>query len=308
MLFKNFRRDLTPLVFAVFAVVGGFLEVFTFVLHGGVFCNAQTGNVVMFVLYLVRGDAAAGLRYLWSIAAYILGIVLTAVLPDRAKVNRPLVMTLVEIAAFVVLAFFPAGASDWYTYAAVSFLCAVQYNTFTQMRGNAVATTFCTNNIRQMFLHLVRGVREKDGAEYRRSGAYLFIVLCFAAGAALGVVAADGMGNWCILVCAACLLPVLALFSSTSRWGEKRRPPRERGRKGNRPPRRPLPPPFRGRGKARNGANEESDLAPPHARKKRGRCVIKKKGRPSGDPSSCFRRPCRLRGGGGSYGFTMIFA
>lgn len=235
MLFKNFRRDLTPLVFAVFAVVGGFLEVFTFVLHGGVFCNAQTGNVVMFVLYLVRGDAAAGLRYLWSIAAYILGIVLTAVLPDRAKVNRPLVMTLVEIAAFVVLAFFPAGASDWYTYAAVSFLCAVQYNTFTQMRGNAVATTFCTNNIRQMFLHLVRGVREKDGAEYRRSGVYLFIVLCFAAGAALGAVAADGMGNWCILVCAACLLPVLALFFVDIALGRKAPPAAGEGTKGEPP-------------------------------------------------------------------------
>ncbi len=36
--------------FASFAAVGGFLEAFTFLLHGGVFCNAQTGNPVLFAL------------------------------------------------------------------------------------------------------------------------------------------------------------------------------------------------------------------------------------------------------------------
>ncbi len=225
MLFKNFKFDPTPLVYALFAVVGGFLEVFTFLLHGGVFCNAQTGNVVMLVLHLVHGEGAAGLRYLYSILAYIFGILLTAVLPDRAaKSFLPVAVAVMEIVAFVLLALLPVGESDWYIYATVSFLCAVQYNTFTKLHGNAMATTFCTNNIRQIFLHLVRGVRERDGAEYRKSGAYLFIVLCFAAGAAVGVFAAEGLGRFSPLVCAACLLPVLVLFLADRLRG-KRRPP-----------------------------------------------------------------------------------
>ena len=202
MLFKNFKFDPTPLVYALFAVVGGFLEVFTFLLHGGVFCNAQTGNVVMLVLHLVHGEGAAGLRYLFL----------------------PVAVAVMEIVAFVLLALLPVGESDWYIYATVSFLCAVQYNTFTKLHGNAMATTFCTNNIRQIFLHLVRGVRERDGAEYRKSGAYLFIVLCFAAGAAVGVFAAEGLGRFSPLVCAACLLPVLVLFLADRLRG-KRRPP-----------------------------------------------------------------------------------
>ena len=56
MLFKNFKRDPGPYVFAMFALTGGFLEAFTFLLHGGVFCNAQTGNLVMLVINFVGGD------------------------------------------------------------------------------------------------------------------------------------------------------------------------------------------------------------------------------------------------------------
>ena len=212
MLLKNFKIDLTPLIYAIFAVVGGFLEVYTFVLHGGVFCNAQTGNVVMLVLGIVR-EGTVRMQYIYSILAYLFGIVLTAVIPDRLpKINWPMTVTVIEILAFVVLAALPAGASDWYTYATVSFLCAVQYNTFTRLHGNPMATTFCTNNLRQMCLHFVQGVRRKERSEFFKSGAYLFIIVCFAMGVALGTVVSGVLGNWCVLVCAGCLLPVLVLF------------------------------------------------------------------------------------------------
>lgn len=224
MLFNNFKRDIAPYVFAMFAIIGGFLEAFTFTLHGGVFCNAQTGNVVMLVIDFVNGDFSGGLRYLYSILAYIVGIILSTVIPARfKKVNWPLVVTATEIVALVGIAFIPVGASDWFTYVAVAFLCSVQYNTFTKLRGVALATTFCTNNIRQTVMHLVRGISDKDGAEYKKSAVYAFIVLCFAAGAAVGAVAAGAMGNWCILICAALIVPVLALFIADSSVSVKKR-------------------------------------------------------------------------------------
>ena len=187
MLFKNYKKDLTPLVFAVFAFTGGFLEAFTFVLHGGVFCNAQTGNVVMLVIDFVRGDFSGGLRYLYSILAYIVGIILSTVIPSRfKKVNWYLVVTALELIALAGVAFIPESASDWFTYVTVAFVCSVQYNTFTKLHGVALATTFCTNNIRQTVMHFMKGVSEKSREEYKKSGIYAFIILCFAAGAAVG--------------------------------------------------------------------------------------------------------------------------
>ena len=126
MLFNNFKRDPAPYVFAMFAFIGGFLEAFTFSLHGGVFCNAQTGNLVMLVIDFVQGNLSGGLKYLYSILAYIAGIFLSTVVPARfKKVNWPLVVTAAEIVILVGIAFIPQGAENWYTYVTVSFVLSL---------------------------------------------------------------------------------------------------------------------------------------------------------------------------------------
>lgn len=42
-------------VFSILMTVGGFLGAFTYTIRGGVFCNAQTANFVLFAMAL--GDA-----------------------------------------------------------------------------------------------------------------------------------------------------------------------------------------------------------------------------------------------------------
>ena len=213
MLFKNFKANFTPYVFAMFAIIGGFLEAFTFVLHGGVFCNAQTGNVVMLVIRMVEGDFSSGLRYLYSIIAYIIGIIISTVIPHYLKkFNFSMAVTILEILVFTAIAFIPPSASDWFTYVTVAFVCSVQYNTFTKLNGVPLATTFCTNNIRQVVIHFYNGITQKSREEYFKSATYIFIIIFFAAGAAIGAFTANAIGNYCILICSAFLVPVLALF------------------------------------------------------------------------------------------------
>ena len=202
----------TLLVFLPFAFIGGFLEAYTYLLHGGVFCNAQTGNLVLLALRLVRGNFSDAWHYLFSILAYLAGILVSVALPYLLKrVRLPLFTTAVEICVFIGLAFIPEDASDWYTYVSVSFLCALQYNTFTECHGAKAATTFCTNNLRQVTMHLFGGIREKDREKLRKSGIYAFIILCFALGAVVGGLVSEHLGNYSILICSALLLPVLIL-------------------------------------------------------------------------------------------------
>ena len=210
---RTFEPEKTLYVFLSFAFVGGFLEAYTFLLHGGVFCNAQTGNLVLLALRLVQGRFAEALHYLFSILAYLAGILVSAALPALLKKLRlPLFTTAVEMCAFAALAFIPQSASDWYTYVSVSFLCALQYNTFTECRGAKAATTFCTNNLRQAAVNLFGGVREKDGAKLKKSGVYALVILCFALGAVAGGLTADRLGNYSALLCSALLLPVFILL------------------------------------------------------------------------------------------------
>lgn len=46
---------------------------YTFNMRGGVFCNAQTANVVLMALAFGKGEIANGVYYLIPISAYIAG-------------------------------------------------------------------------------------------------------------------------------------------------------------------------------------------------------------------------------------------
>lgn len=201
-------------IFLSFAAVGGFLEAYTFLLHGGVFCNAQTGNLVLLVLRLCQGDFSSALRYVWSLLAYIAGIAASALLPRVCRRTAFLIaVTAAEAAVLAALAFQPEGTPDTVTYVSVSFLCALQYNSFTSCRGATLATTFCTNNLRQTVLNLCSGIAEKDNAKLKKSVIYALVILAFAAGAAVGALTAGRLGNYCTLLCTAVLLAVIAVFA-----------------------------------------------------------------------------------------------
>lgn len=210
---KNFSVADSIYIFISFAVVGGFLEAYTYLLHGGVFCNAQTGNVVLFALHLTHGEYMSALQCLYSLLAYVAGIFVSVFLPSVfKKIDLHCAITAVEIATLVALAFIPESVPNWVTYVSVSFLCALQYNTFTECRGAKLATTFCTNNLRQTVMFLYGGITEKNTNKIKKSGVYALVILAFALGAVGGGFVSPLFGNLSALFCAAVLLPVLVLL------------------------------------------------------------------------------------------------
>ena len=72
-------------IFALLIAAGGYLGAFTYSLRGGVFCNAQTANVVLLSMALGNGQWSRALYYLIPISAYILGAVISELLPNRVK-------------------------------------------------------------------------------------------------------------------------------------------------------------------------------------------------------------------------------
>ena len=222
----SFPAHRSAFVFASFALVGGFLEAYTYILHGGVFCNAQTGNLVLFFIDAANGEWQEASHYLYSLLAYIAGILVSAALPLLLKRFSHAAVTAFEIAALAALAFLPAEAPDFYTYVSVSFLCALQYNAFTECRGAKLATTFCTNNLRQAVLNLYGGATEKNAEKLKKSGIYSLAILAFAGGAVAGALLAGRFGSYSVLFCSALLLPVfIVLIIFRNRTPSLREPP-----------------------------------------------------------------------------------
>lgn len=67
----------------------GFLDAYTFLARGGVFANAQTGNVILLALNLAQGHLHQALAHLGPIVAFVLGVAL-ATHVKRGRLDRVL--------------------------------------------------------------------------------------------------------------------------------------------------------------------------------------------------------------------------
>ena len=209
---------------ALLTVGGGFLDAYTYFTRGGVFSNAQTGNLVLLAIRLAEGDLTALPHYLPPILAFALGVVAAELVRDRFRASHALhwrqAVVVLEALVLLATAFLPQGPWDAAVNAAVSFVCAMQVEAFRKIRGNALATTMCTGNLRSGTELLYHGLRDRDSAALRRSLQYYGIILCFLAGGALGVWATDLLAERAILLCCAMLLVIfLAMFRAPEEAG-----------------------------------------------------------------------------------------
>lgn len=133
-------------------VVAGFFGAYTFLLRGNVFCNAQTGNVVLMGIALGSQKWKEALYYLIPISAYLMGAFVSELVPNPLKRHLPIrwdtLLIAIEMLAVLCLGFVPENAPVQISQVTINFIASMQYNTFRQAEGFPMATTFATNHIR----------------------------------------------------------------------------------------------------------------------------------------------------------------
>ena len=161
---------------AILAAVGGFLDAYTYLARGQVFANAQTGNIVLLGVHLSEGDFKKALSYLVPILAFVAGVFVDEWIKHRLEGKLALhwrqTVLLIEILALVVAIFLPLGKTDAFANALVSFICAMQVQSFRKFHGMPYATTMCTGNLRSGTDHLVKYFQTKDPSRREKSFHY----------------------------------------------------------------------------------------------------------------------------------------
>lgn len=152
-------------VFILLIFVAGFYGGYTLSVRGGVFCNGQTGNLALLGMSLGSGNWMKAIYYLIPISSYMLGIVVSEIIPRQLRWYRmrwDTLLTLIEIVLVVIVGFIPATAPHQICQIIINFICAMQYNTFRRSEGVAMATTFCVNHMRMVGTALSRLMTRKD--------------------------------------------------------------------------------------------------------------------------------------------------
>ncbi len=195
------------------AIVGGFLEAYTFLSRGGVFANCETGNLVLLALYLAQGEFRRAVIYIPPIAAFFCGVLLTNKIRCAAAPHPRLhwrqITILFEALCLVLVAFVPYGRYDIVVTTLISFVCSIQVQSFRKIRGSVCATTMCTGNLRSAADSLYAGLSKKDAAACSRARQHLCVVAVFMLGAVLGTLCTKVLQEKSVLVCC---LPLLTAF------------------------------------------------------------------------------------------------
>ena len=203
---KLFRRYGVSLALAT---VGGFLEAYTYVTRDGVFANAQTGNIARMGLNLAQGNILLTLRYLIPVIAFMAGVTLSLQL-RRLRQDWERVILLLEIALLFLVGLIPTGSLNMLATVTVSFVCALQVESFRKFGENAFASTMCTGNLRIATEHLNRYFADKSRTELNTALQYYGIDLVFACAVLVGYWVTRAFGVravwWAMLVPAVLLV------------------------------------------------------------------------------------------------------
>lgn len=185
-------------------LIGGYMDAYTYFERGGVFANAQTGNIIKLGIALANGTSDLYLRYLIPICTFTLGLLASMIIEEvlerrQMRLVRRTVLA-AEIVGLGIVGLIPLRESlDIVANSIVSIVAAMQYETFTTFRGEAIVTTMSTGNLKKCVDALFAGVVQRDPEKIMRSMLFLSIIMTFTLGAIVGTRCCDALGRAAVL-------------------------------------------------------------------------------------------------------------
>ncbi|WP_354108927.1 YoaK family protein [Bradyrhizobium sp. S3.12.5] len=198
---SSIRRDETVPIALLLAFAGGYLDAYTWIVHG-VMANAQTANLVLLWVYGSIGDWTKALHFVPPILASAVGVVVATWLRRATRERASAISTLIEILLLVAIAVLHNRLPDLAGTLGISFVAAVQSAVFTRVEG--VVYSSVTGNMRQA----IEGVFAEVSGNGSLRPAGIFTTLCvtFGLGAAVGAFATKQIPNLALGI------PVIALL------------------------------------------------------------------------------------------------
>ena len=198
------RRDETVQVALLLAFAGGYLDAYTWIIHG-VMANAQTANLVLLWVYGTAGEWARAFHFVPPMLAFAVGIVMAACLRRATGERASAISTLIEIVMLVTVGILHNRLPDLAGTLGISFVAAMQAAIFTKVEGVIYSSVMITGNLRQAIEGLFAVVSGQFGS-LRRPGIFAALCVAFGIGAAVGAYATK------VIPDLALGLPVVALL------------------------------------------------------------------------------------------------
>jgi len=196
----------------ILSLIGGFLDAYSYLLKGGVFANAQTGNLVLMAIAVTKWDLLGSVKFLIPIVTFSVGILssnLFTTCRNISHVDKLRLALVLEGFLLLVIGLCGNSISNFVVNCAISFIAAVQVSMFDKFDGNAMATTMITGNLKSGMAILSRFIILKNKVDGEGFGKYLQVIVGFAFGVSIGCLLIGTFHEYSII---ACIVPIAIVF------------------------------------------------------------------------------------------------
>lgn len=150
----------------IMSLLGGFLGAYSYIVRGGIFASAQTGNLIQLSLKMVNGNFTSWYLHVFPIMMFGCGVIVCEHLKNKVG-NKNLLhwmecVLLIEGAVLVLIAFIPVGNLNVYANMLIGFIVGVQTQCVRVIGGVTLMTTMLTGNARTISEHLYYYFNEKE--------------------------------------------------------------------------------------------------------------------------------------------------
>ena len=188
----------------VLAIVGGFMDAYSYMCRDHVFANAQTGNILLFGVNISEGNLGQAFRYFLPVLVFALGIAISDMIRLTMKHKSILhwrqISVIFEAILLLIVSFIPEG-HNLLANSLTSFACGMQVESFRKIHGNGIATTMCIGNLRSGTQNICEYFKTNDKKKREKGILYYGIIVCFAIGAIIGNSFVKVMREKAILIC-----------------------------------------------------------------------------------------------------------
>lgn len=210
----DLSRDKTLPVALLLAFAGGYVDAYTWILHG-VLANAQSANVVFLWVHAMAQRWEQAFRFVPSILAFTVGVVAASWLRRSAGPKAGKISLIVEIVMLFVVGVLHNRLPELAGTLGISFVAAIQTSIFTKVEGLTYSSVMITGNLRQAIegaFEAVAGGPETGGL--RRAGIFMGLCAAFGTGAAVGALLTEQSPAFSLCLPIAVLLVVLLCCES----------------------------------------------------------------------------------------------
>lgn len=197
----------------ILSIVGGFMDVYSYMGRDEVFANAQTGNILLFGVHLSQGNFDLSVRYLFPVVSFALGIMLADMIHARLGSVLHWRQVSIFIEALILLGVaFMGPHLNLVANSLTSFACGMQVESFRKIHGRGIATTMCIGNLRSALQNVDDYILNHERGFLINALLYAGVIACFVAGAVIGNWSLERWGLQSIAICTLLLLVAFGMM------------------------------------------------------------------------------------------------